>query len=262
MLLSEKSVIHGIFRDIGNIDWSRSCTPRGSYALAGMVVPWLAAAALLFCALGLYVGFFFAPVDARQGEVARIAFIHVPASWVAMLIYLAAAASAGIGLTFNVRLAAMAAQALAPTGLMFTFLSLWTGCLWSKAIWGNWWVWDLRTYSELVLAFLYIGFIGLHTAIEDLQSANKAGALLLLAGVLSIPVNFVAVQSWTAQHPGTLPGTTVASGLSAGELASLLAMSLGFLMYAGTAALLRLRCVILERERQSDWVARRGSSAP
>ncbi len=262
MLLSEKLLPHGIFRDLENKDWYRYCSPQGFYPLAGALIPWLAAAALISCTAGLYLGLFVASVDARQGEVARIVFIHVPASWVSMLIYLATAASAGIGLAFNARFAAMAAQALAPTGLMVTFLGLWTGCLWGKAIGGSWWVWDLRAYSELVLVFVYVGFIGLQTAIEDLRSANKAGALLLLAGVLSVPVNFVAVQSWTAEHQGTLYGTMGAPALSGGELASLLAMSLGFLMYTGAVALLRLRCVILERERQSDWVARRGSNAP
>jgi len=262
MLLSEKPLVQGIFRDLENKDWYRHCSPQAFYPLAGALIPWLAAAALIACTAGLYLGFFVAAVDAHQGEIARIAFIHMPASWSSMLIYLATAASAGIGLAFNARLAAMAAQALAPTGLMCTFLSLWTGCLWGKPIWGSWWVWDLQAYSELALACLYIGFIGLHTAIEDLHRANKAGALLLLAGVLSIPVNFAAVPSWTVQHHGSLSGTMGTTGLSAGELASLLAMSMGFLMYTGAAALLRLRCIILERERQSDWVARRGGSAP
>lgn len=262
MLLSEKLLLQGIFRDLENKAWYRYCSPQGFYPLARALIPWLAAAALISCTAGLYLGLFVAPVDARQGEVARIVFIHAPASWVSMLIYLATAALAGIGLAFNARLAAIAAMALAPTGLMFAFLGLWTGCLWGKAIVGNWWVWDLRAYSELVLAFVYIGFIGLHTVIEDLHRANKAGALLLLAGVLDVPVNFAAVQSWTAEHQGTLYGTMGAPGLGTVELASLLAMTVGFLMYAGAAASLRLRYVILERERHSDWVARRGSSAP
>lgn len=256
MLLSEKLLAHGIFRNLEGKDWYRHCSPQGFYRLARALIPWLAAAALIAWTAGLYLAFFIAPVDARQGEVARIVFIHVPASWVAMLIYLAAATLAGIGLAFNARLAAMAAQALAPTGLMFAFLSLWTSCLWGKAVGGSWWVWDSRTCSELVLAFLYFGFVGLHTAIEDLHRANKAGALLLLAGVVSIPINVAAVQPWAAEHQIALPWTMGAAGLGVKELASLLAMSLGFLLYAGAAASLRLRYVILERERQSDWVAR------
>lgn len=262
MLLSERFLLHGIFRLLENKCRSGCCSPQGFYPLTSALIPWLAAAALTFCAAGLYLGLLVAPVDARHGEVARIVYVHVPASWISILIYLAAATLAGIGLAPDMRLAAMAAQALAPTGLMFAFLGLWTGCLWGKPIWGHWWVWDLRTYSELFLVLLYIGFICLHTAIEDLHRADKAGALLLLAGALGIPAMIAAVRSWAALHQGALPGPAGAAAARADELAGLLAMSLGFLAYSGAVALLRLRCVILERERQSDWVARRGSSAP
>ncbi|MDD5176530.1 MAG: cytochrome c biogenesis protein CcsA [Sterolibacterium sp.] len=259
MFLIEKPLVHGIFRNLEYKAWYKYCSPQGFYPLALALIPWLAAAALTACGAGLYLGLFVAPVDPHQREIARIVFIHVPASWVAMLLYLVTAALAGIGWACNVRLAAMAAQALAPTGLMFAFLGLWSGCLWGKPIWGDWWVWDLRTYSELALTFLYIGFIALHVALEDMGRANKAGALLLLVGVLSIPVNLAAVQSWTAWHQEKLPGPV---GLSGGELTSLLAVSLGFLLYSGVAALLRLRCVILERERQSDWVSGFRRNAP
>jgi len=262
MLLSEKPSIHGIFRDVDNIGWSKSCTPQGFYPLTTAPIPWLGAAALMFCATGLALGLFVVPADLRQGDVARIAFIHVPASLVAMLIYLVAAASAGIGLACNARLATMTALALAPTGLMLSFLGVWSGSLWSKSTWGTWWAGDLHTYSEWVLALLYVGFIGLHAAMESPHRASKAGAWLLLAGVLSIPINFVAAPSWTVGHLVVWHGIVGASGPNFAELASLLAMSLGFLLYAGAAALLRLRCVILENERQSDWVARRRSSAP
>lgn len=262
MLLSNKFPFQEIFRNRENRSWRRYFSPQGFYPLTTAPIPWLGAAALMFCATGLALGLFVVPADLRQGDVARIAFIHVPAALVAMLIYLVAAASAGIGLACNARLATMTALALAPTGLMLSFLGVWTGSLWSKSTWGTWWAGDLHTYSELVLALLYVGFIGLHAAIEPPHRANKAGAWLLLAGILSIPINFVAAASWTAGHFFAPRGMVGASGPNLGELAGLLVMSLGFLLYAGAAALLRLRCVILENERQSDWVARRGSSAP
>jgi heme exporter protein C len=261
MLVSETGLRHVIVPDSEHPGWNGYGSPQGFYPLTRLLLPWIAAAALIACVTGLYLGVFVAQVDPRLGGVARIAFIHVPASLVSMSIYVATLAAAGIGLAYKARLAAMAAQALAPTGLTFTFLGLWTGCLWGKAIAETWWVWDLPTYLDLMLALLYSGFIGLHIAMEDLHRANKAGALLLLAGVVSIPLNIAAVHSWTAQHQAALPGAASATGASAGEIASLLALSLGFLLYAAAAALLRLRCVILERERGSDWVARRGSHA-
>ena len=118
-----------------------------------------------------------APTDFQQGEGYRIIFIHVPASWMSMFIYLVMAFWAGLGLAFNTRLSGMMAQALAPTGALMAFLSLWTGALWGKPMWGAWWVWDARLTSELILFFLYIGFMALQAAIDDPRRADKAGAI-------------------------------------------------------------------------------------
>ena len=261
MLLSKKIPFPDIFRNRENRSWYRYFSPQGFFPLTTAPIPWLAVAAFIFCIAGLSLGLSVAPADLRQGEVARIVFVHVPASLVSILIYLAAAAAAAIGLVTHARLATMTALALAPTGLMLAFLGVWTGSLWTKSIWGTWWAGDLHAYSELALALLYVGFIGLHGAIESPQVANKAGAWLLLAGVLTIPINLVAAPAWTSGHLTATHGVA-GFGASVGELSGLLAMSLGFLLYAGAAALLRLRCEILEGERESDWVTRRGSSLP
>lgn len=257
MFLFSKSLPQAVFRDLESRNWYRYCSPRGFYPLAGKLIPRFAIVALMTCTVGLYLGFFVAPVDVSPGGLTRITFIHVPATWAALLIFLTMAASAGIGLLLRSPLAAMAAKALAPTGLLFAFLDIWTGCLWNKPIWGNWWVWDLRMVSELALAFFYIGFIGLHTLGEEPSRANKAGALLLLAGVLCVPGLIAAEHTWPARQLETGLRT-----LDLCEQASLLVLSLGFLMYAGAAVLMRLRCVILEGERQGDSVAAHGGSVP
>ena len=136
-------------------------SPPRLYALTGVLVPvcWALAAALT--AMGLWMGFFVAPTDATQGEVYRIIFIHVPAAWMSMLLYLVMAFWAAIGWAFNARLASMVARAIAPTGALFTFLALWTGALWGKPTWGTWWVWDARLTSVLVLFLIYLGLIAL-----------------------------------------------------------------------------------------------------
>ena len=255
MIFAEVLLVQGIFKDLDFSNWSGHCSPGEFYPLAGAPIRWLAAMALIACTAGLYLGFFAVSLDARQGEVARIVFIHVPAHWVSMLLCLFTAAFAAIGLAYNARLPVMATMALAPTGLTFAFLDLWTGCLWSKAVWGDWWQADPSTFSALALALFYLGFIILHTAIEDLERANKACALLLVAGAFSILVDFASVQSWTAQHQGMPPGTTGAIRLNTVELATLLTMGVAFMLYAGVAALLRLRCVILETECQTKWLA-------
>ena len=263
MILSDKLFAQGILKDLESSAWYRYSSPEEFYPLAGALIPWLAAAALIACTAGLYPGFFVVSLDARQGEVARILFIHVPAYWASMLLCLFTATLAAIGLSFNARLAAMATMALAPTGLTFAFLDVWSGCIWNNAVWGDWWQPNPGTFSALALALFYLVFIVLHTATEDWERANKACVLLLLAGAVSILVDFASMQSWTAQQPGTLPGTTGEIRLGTVELASLLMTGLGFLAYGGAAALLRLRCVILESACRSMWLAQRqGRSVP
>ena len=145
---------------------------------------------------------FVAPTDYKQGEGYRIIFIHVPASWMSMFIYLVMAGWSAIGLVFNTRLSFMMAQALAPTGAMFAFISLWTGSFWGKPMWGTWWVWDARITSELILLFLYLGYMALVGAIDDRRRADRAGSILLLVGVVNIPIIYFSVKWWNTLHQG------------------------------------------------------------
>ncbi len=201
------------------------------------------------------MSFFVAPTDYKQGEGYRIIFVHVGASWMSMFIYVVMAAWAGLGLVFNTRVSAMMASALAPTGAMFTFLSLWTGALWGKPMWGTWWVWDARLTSELILLFLYLGFIALQSAIDDHRRADRAGAILALVGVVNIPIIYYSVQWWNTLHQGA--SVTVSKGSSMGEIMlwTMLIVALAFWAYTIAVALARVRCIILERERDTTWVA-------
>src|SRR5215204_6967373 len=163
-------------------------SPVNFYPLAGRLIPWFAVPAAILFAVGIFVGFFIAPADFQQGEAYRIIFIHVPAAWLGMFLYVLLAIYAAIGWAFNARLASMMATSLSITGAMFTFLSLVTGALWGKPTWGTWWVWDARLTSTLILLFLYIGFISLQAAIEDQRRADRAGAVLAIVGVINIPI--------------------------------------------------------------------------
>ena len=235
--------------------WFVFSSPQSFYPLAGTLRPWFAALAFLLCAAGLYIGFFVAPTDAQQGESYRIIFIHVPAAWMSMFIYLVMGFWAAVGLVLNTRLASMMATALAPTGALFTFIALWSGALWGKPTWGTWWVWDARLTSELILLFLYIGFMALQAAIDDPRRADKAGAILALAGVVNIPIIYFSVQWWSTLHQGASVSMKSAPTMAATMLLGMLLMALGFWMYSIAATLARVRCVILERERHTDWVA-------
>jgi heme exporter protein C len=172
-----------------------------------------------------------------------------------MVIYLAMAFWALLGLTFNTRLSGMMTKALAPTGAICAFLSLWTGALWGKPMWGTWWVWDARLTSELILFFLYLGHIALTNAIDDPRRADKAGGILALVGALNVPVIYFSVKWWNTLHQGASVSLTKGSSMAQVMLEAMLIMGVAFWMYAVAMALYRVRSIILIRERHTQWVA-------
>lgn len=238
------------------INWFKFSSPKAFYPLAGRLIPWFVAMAVILSIVGMYVGFFMAPTDAQQGEGYRIIFLHVPVSWMSMFVYLVMAFWAAIGLVFNSRLSAMMTSALAPTGALFTFLSLWTGALWGKPMWGTWWVWDARLTSELILFFLYIGFMALQSAIDEPRRADKAGAVLILVGVVNIPIIYFSVQWWNTLHQGASVSLTRAPAMATLMLVGMLLMAVAAWLYTVAIALARVRCIILEREGHADWLYR------
>jgi heme exporter protein C len=231
----------------------RFAAPPVFYPLAGRLIPWFAALAAVLTAVGLYIGFFVAPTDFQQGDSYRIIFIHVPSAWMAMFLYLVMAFWAGVGLVFNTRLSAMMASAIAPSGALMAFIALWTGALWGRPTWGAYWVWDARLTSTLILLFLYLGFIALQAAIDDARRADKASAVLALVGVVNVPIIYFSVQWWNTLHQGAsvkATGTTMAASMFSG----MMVMVFAFWMYAIVLVLMRVRAVILERERRAAWV--------
>ena len=227
--------------------------PQRFYPLAGKAVPWFGALAVVLGIAGLALGLLIAPTDHQQGDAYRIIFIHVPAAWMSMVIYVAMAFWAAIGLAFNARLAFMLANALAPTGALMTFIALWSGALWGKPTWGAWWVWDARLTSELILLFLYIGVLSLHAAIEDSNRADRAAGLLALVGVVNVPIIYFSVKWWNTLHQGASVSFSKAPSMAAPMLLGMLVMALAFWMYCIAVALMRVRSVILERERHAQW---------
>jgi len=222
----------------------RFASPATFYPLAGRMLPWFALLAVLFAAAGLWVGLFVAPTDAQQGEGYRIIFVHVPASWMSMFIYCVMAFWAAFGLAFNIRLSAMMASALAPTGAMFAFLSLLTGALWGKPMWGAWWVWDARLTSVLILFFLYLGLIALARAFDDPERGDRAAAILALVGFVNVPVIKFSVDWWNTLHQPASISRIGAPAIDPAMLAPLLVMAAAFLAYFVTVLLLRLRAEI------------------
>jgi len=235
------------------INWFYFAAPQRFYGLAGRLIPWCAAVAVLLGLAGLWIGLVVAPADFQQGNSYRIIFIHVPVSWMSMVLYLAMAFWAAVGLIFNARLASMLAQAIAPTGALMAFLSLWTGALWGKPTWGTWWVWDARLTSELILLFLYIGYLSLRGAIEDERRADRASAVLAIVGAVNVPIIYFSVKWWNTLHQGASVSVTQGSSMATVMLNAMLIMSLAMWAYAFAVVFARVRIIILERERGAAW---------
>lgn len=233
----------------------RMASPKHFYRLAGILIPWLAVPCLLLTLAGLYYGLVKAPPDYQQGDSYRIMFIHVPAAWMSMFIYVVMAGAGAIGLIWRIKLAEMVAISSAPIGASFTFLALVTGSIWGKPMWGTWWVWDARLTSELILFFLYIGYIALHSSIDDKRRADRASAILVLVGVVNIPIIYYSVKWWNTLHQGASVSVKSGSSMASVMLIAMLIMALGFWAYSIAVAFARVRSIILEREKDTRWVS-------
>jgi len=229
-------------------------SPKNFYTMSGKMIPWFAWSFFLTLLFGLYYGFFIAPPDYQQGESYRIMFIHVPAAWMSMFIYMIMAVSGGIGLIWRIKTADLMASVSAPIGAAFTLLALITGSLWGKPMWGTYWVWDARLTSELILLFLYLGFIALQASIEDPRNAARAGAILAIVGIVNIPIIHYSVEWWSTLHQGATVSKMDKPSMHIDMLIPLLVMAISFKLYYGASVLMRARGEILRREQNTRWV--------
>jgi len=229
-----------------SIKWFWYASPQTFFPLAGKIARVCAVLAVLFGVAGLYTGLFVAPTDATQGEAYRIIYIHVPAAWMSMFIYVVMALWAAIGLAFNTRLSFLMARALAPTGALFTFIALWTGSFWGKPTWGTWWVWDARLTSELILLFLYFCYMALQASIDDRRRADRAGAVLAIVGVVNIPIIYYSVKWWNTLHQGASVSFNKAPSMAATMFTGMILMALSFWAYSIAVSLTRVRAEIAE----------------
>jgi heme exporter protein C len=218
------------------------------------MIPWLAWGFGALVVVGLYLGLVVAPPDYQQGDSYRIIFVHVPSAWMSLFVYMVMATAGGIGLIWRIKLADVVAAASAPVGATFTFLALVTGSLWGKPMWGTYWVWDARLTSELILLFLYLGYMALQAAIEDPRTAARASAILALVGVVNIPIIHYSVVWWNTLHQGSTVARMDGPAMHWTMLVPLLLMAVAFKLYYVVVLLVRARTEVLERERASAWV--------
>jgi heme exporter protein C len=230
-------------------------SPPHFYGLSAKIIPWFVVPGTLLIIYGTIAGLFYAPPDYQQGDAFRIIYVHVPAAYLSMLAYTIMAVSAGIGLIWRIKLSHAVAAAAAPLGAWFTFLALITGSIWGRPMWGTWWEWgDPRLTSELIMLFLYFGYMALRAAIDDTTKADKASAVLALVGAVNIPIIHFSVEWWSSLHQGATIVRAGGPAMPTEMLFPLLAMILGFSFIFGALLLGRVRSEVLFRERRSRWV--------
>jgi len=229
-------------------------SPPYFYRLAGKWLPWLSAIFAVVVIAGLYSGLVLAPADYQQGDSFRIIYVHVPAAWMSLFIYMVMAFCGIVILVWRMKMAEIVLSCSAPIGASFTFLALVTGSLWGKPMWGTYWVWDARLTSELILLFLYLGVIGLYGAIDDKRVAARAVAILAIVGVVNIPIIHYSVVWWNSLHQGPTVTKFAKPSIDVRMLIPLLLMALAFQIYYLIALFHAVRAELLKRERNSRWV--------
>lgn len=229
-------------------------SPGHFYAVARRLTPWLGGLSVVLLVVGLYWGLVVAPPDYQQGDSYRIIFVHVPAAWMSLFCWLFMTVCGVLVLVWRMKVATALMRATAPLGASFTFLALATGALWGKPMWGTYWVWDARLTSELILLLLYLGFMGLQSAVEERSTAARAGAVLALVGVVNIPIIHYSVEWWNTLHQGPTVTRFDSPAISMEMLLPLLVMAVAFMAYFATVVLKRARCDLLAAESASSWV--------
>ncbi len=229
-------------------------SPPYVYRLAGRLMPWFAWSAALVILLGLFDGLVIAPADYQQGDGFRIIYVHVPAAWLSLMIYTWMGVAAGVGLIWRIKVAHAVAAACAPVGASFTAVALATGSLFGKPMWGTYWVWDPRLTSELLLLFLYLGYMGLRSSFDDLQRADRASAVLAVVGIVNVPIVKYSVVWWNSLHQGSSLSLAGKDTIATPMLIPLLVSMLGFTLFFAAVVLVRLQGEVLRRERSATWV--------
>lgn len=233
----------------------RFASPPYLYKVTGALAPWFAWVSVLLIGAGLYYGLWDSPPDYQQGDGFRIIYIHVPSAYLSMMGYSILAIASAVALIWRLKLAHAVAVAAAPLGASFTFIALITGSLWGKPMWGTYWVWDARLTSELILLFLYLGFIALNRAYEDKRSGDRASAVLALVGVVNLPIIHYSVLWWNSLHQGSTKFFGDGAEIQTSMLVPLLLMIFGSTCFFAACLLKRIQVEVLERERNAAWAA-------
>lgn len=224
------------------------------FRITGLLLPKVFGASLIFLALGIYLGFFVAPKDFVQGEGYRIIYVHVPAAIGSLAIYSVMFISSVFYLVFRIKIFDILAKGSAPIGALFTLIALVTGSLWGKPMWGTWWIWDARLTSELLLLFLYLGYLGLREARVQERLKTKLAAVLAIIGMIDVPIVHFSVEWWQTLHQGATITRFAKPLMPIEMLLPLILMLIAFGLFYVTVLLIRVRTEILMRSYNDRWL--------
>ena len=230
-------------------------SPKYFYSIATNFIPWLFILGAILMSFGIINGLFFAPPDYQQGDAFRIIYVHVPSAYLSMMVYVLMAITSIVGLVWRIKLAHAVTVSAAPIGAWFTLLALITGSIWGRPMWGTWWEWgDPRLTSELLMLFLYLGYIALRAAIPENNKADKLSSILILIGAINIPIIHFSVEWWTSLHQGSTLLKSGGPAIATSMLYPLLAMIFGLSLYFGGLLLTRIKAEVLNREKHTRWI--------
>lgn len=203
------------------------------------VYPYVLSITYFFLAIALYLSTWVAPSDFQQGENYRIIYVHVPAAWMSILVYIIISFTSFLFLVTKHPIFNLFSQIGAKLGILWTLLTLLTGCFWGKPMWGTFWVWDARLTSVLILLFIYLG------ALRFNEISAEIGSIFICIGCLNIPIIKFSVNWWNTLHqPSSISqfGTSIHISM----LLPILFMFLTFLLLAFVLLLIETRQFILK----------------
>ena len=209
---------------------------------------------LAVIAVGLYTGLFVAPRDYQQGDAFRIIYVHVPAAWLSLFVYIYMVVAAFTALVWKLKIAEIGIRAAAPIGLCFTAIALITGSIWGKPMWGTWWVWDARLTSELILLLIYGGIIGIANSTDDHRIGSRSAAVVTLIGAINIPIIHYSVEWWATLHQGPTVSKFDNPSIELSMLIPLIIMTIGFIAYFVLILMIRMQSEIIRYERNANWI--------
>ena len=229
-------------------------SPKSYFRIANKIAkPFLAVFFLAYLA-SLIWGIFFTPPDAVQGNSYRIIYMHVPASFVAQMLFIAMAVTSSVFLIWKLKLAAYVSKSIAPIGALITFFALFSGSVWGIPTWGTWWQWDARITSTLILFIMYLGILTLHGSFSNLEKSDRLMSILVVIGVVNIPIIKKSVDWWSTLHQPASISVSGGSSIDPSMLYPLIISVIGLGFTLISLGILTSRSYILGREKNKKWV--------